>query len=451
MIDKIIERQNTAQIKKSLNEKFITALIGPRQVGKSTLLERLLVKEDTLFLNFDSGEVRQKVLLQESWIQEQLEQKIKAPLSKLQKKLTLYIDEVQKLPESFEILKQLYDQFHPKLKIIISGSSSLLIKKHSAESLAGRIRYFYMQPFTFEEASRLEDLKKDEGPDSQVQEWLENLLEGKFSEKMGRKIESDKRFIKQSFARKMEEWCLWGLLPGRLHLKDEENRLLYLRDYIDTYIEKDMRATERIGSLNDYRKLTRLMGGKLGDLINYSNIASTLGIHRQTVKEYLNLLDESLLAYRLSSYSESIFKQITKSEKNYFIDNGLAYYFADLKPLDILRASGEMGHLYENLILSEFKKQATLLPVPLHFFYWRQSGHSPAEVDLILSYRGNILPIEIKGMSKVDGSDLKGLKIFATTLNEKKKQILYSLVIYPGDFHYDKQEKIFFIPDWFFS
>lgn len=448
MIDKIIPRTVAPRLEEAISSPYMIALLGPRQVGKSTLLSQWLPADRTLFVNFDSGEIRDRVLKRESYLLERLEEKNGGPLAKSGPVLTLCVDEAQKLPESFEIFKQLHDRYSPGLKIILSGSSSLLIKKHTAETLAGRIRFFYLHPFSLEEAGRFAGLKtKDD-----VLSWLNPFLEGKMTEAAGRRLEGEKRHLRNRFQKLLGEWCLWGLMPPRLHFEKEEDWILFLRDYIDTYIDKDMRATERIGSLGDYKKLVRLAGDQIGNLVNYSKMASELQIHRQTVREYLQILDESLLGFRLSAYSQSIARRVTKAEKSFLIDNGLAYYFMDLKSREVLEASGRIGTLYENLFVAEFRKYEGLLKAPLSLFYWRLSGVNPPEADLVSGYRGTIVPVEIKRQEKIRDSDLRGLRAFLSLHGNKKNQdVPYGAIIYQGDYRFLKEEKIFLIPDWFFA
>lgn len=449
MIDKIIGRSLAPSLEAALRQPqpMMIALVGARQVGKSTLLGQLLPPERTLVVNFDSGEVRDRVLSRESHLLEQLEEKNGGPLGKGSLGLTLCVDEAQKLPESFEILKQLHDRFAPSLRIILSGSSSLLIRKHTAETLAGRIRYFQLHPFSLEEAGRFTGLKKEDD----VMTWLGLLLEGRMTDSIGRTVEKRKRHLKGRFLKLVDEWCLWGLMPPRLHFEKEEDWILFLRDYVDTYIEKDMRATERIGSLGDYKKLVRLAGNQIGNLINHSKMASELQIHRQTVKEYLQILDESLLGFRLPAYSESIARRVTKAEKSFLIDNGMAHYFMELKDAEVLEASGQIGALYENLFVAEFRKYGGLLKAPLDLFYWRLSGVQPPEVDLILRYRGLIIPVEIKRRGTIQSNDLRGIRHFFSLLKKKKGALPYGVIIYRGDYRYLKEERIFLVPDWFFA
>lgn len=444
MVDKFINRVLTAPLQEAIAQPHILALLGARQVGKTTLLANLLPPERTLHVTFDSGEMRERVLASEDTLLRLLEEANQGPLTRNGRVQFLCIDEAQKLPEAFDILKQLHDRFSPGLKIILSGSSTLLIRQHSAETLAGRIRFFQLDPFSLREACDYVGV-----PLAAPSGHFEALLMGKWTDKYLKKYNLAERHLEKKFRKWMVEWCLWGLFPPRFHLKGEAEWTLFFRDYVDTYLEKDMRATERIGGLGEYRKLVRVMGDTIGGLVNYSKIASRLGIHRETVRDYLQILDESLLGFRLEAYSESIHRRVAKSEKSFLIDNGLAYYFMDLRPREVIEASGKMGSLYENLIISEFVKQSRLLTAPVHHYYWRLSGANPPEVDLVCGYRGNVVPVEIKTTSHHDKADLRGLRAFMSAHKDKANiRIPYGVLVYQGGYQYLQDDRIFCLPDW---
>lgn len=447
--DKIIKRLCADELKKTLNQPFIIALLGARQVGKTTLLSQILRGNETVNISFDSGEVRDKVISDESYLLRILEEKNKGPLSKNGGIIYLCIDEAQKLPEAFEIIKQLFDNYSPSLKIILSGSSSLLIKKHTAETLAGRIRFFQLYPFTIEEAGFFVGLKKEY---ENIPQMFEKIVLGKMNDEKFKKISLSKRYLADRFRKFMNEWCRWGFFPKRFHFKDEKEWILLFRDYVDTYIEKDMRAVERIGSLGNYKKLVRLMGNSIGNLVNYSKVGSTVDVHRETVKEYIQILDESLLGFRLQAFSESIHRRVVKAEKSFFVDNGLAYYFMDLKSPEVLEASGAIGSLYENLIISEFRKLGSYIFAPLNLYYFRLSEPNSLEVDLVCEHRGVVVAIEIKKKNKINTKDTRGLEFFMENYSQKGNiRVPYGIIIYEGDYLYLKDKNIYLIPDWFFA
>lgn len=448
MIDKLVERSLRPRLREALKKPYIIGLLGARQVGKTTLLTRLLPADRTLWLNFDSQELRRRVLQEEQFLLKELEALHKGPLQKQGKTLYLCIDEAQKLPEAFEIVKSLHDTFSPGLKIILSGSSSLLIKKRTAETLAGRIRFFFLHPFSLHEAGLFEETADLDVP----ADWFEDFICGNLTPQKAEKVNVRHRHLRKTFDPLKTQWLFWGLMPPRFHFREESEWILFLRDYLDTYVEKDMRAVERIGSLADYRNFLSLIAESAGSLVNYSKMATTLGIHRETVKEYLQVLEESLVGNHLPSYSQSAHRRVTKAEKIYLSDNGIAYYLMDLKNSEVLEASGKTGALYENLIISEFRKAASFYPAPLRFFYWRLSGPNPPEVDLVCDNRGVIVPVEIKKKNKLNEKDLRGIKTFMEIYGKKKSiSIPYGALFYEGEYTYLKDERIFLLPDWFWA
>lgn len=154
-----INRSIYASLKASLKEKYITVLLGPRQTGKSTLLKRLMADlkdentaaSDILSLNFDDPTLRAKIVKRPQSFFEDLEANFGEPLDKLSAKKYLFLDEAQKAPQIFDLIKIIYDQCGEKVKAVITGSSSLNLLKKSAETLAGRLRLYHLSSLSWGE------------------------------------------------------------------------------------------------------------------------------------------------------------------------------------------------------------------------------------------------------------------------------------------------------------
>lgn len=447
--EKIIKRVFDGEIEKTLSSQLISVILGPRRVGKSTSLGYLIPKDaPVLHLNFDSRELREKVLERESFVLEQIESITGSPLSKSTQKFYLVVDEAQKLPESFEIIKQLHEQYRSILKIILSGSSSLLIKKRVSETLAGRAQILKVAPFLIEEAMLFADKKSS----YDCLKLFQSMIEGRWTPKDIEEKVTAKRYLKNYFSDRFAEFVTFGMLPPRFHLPDASRWHLFLRDYIDLYIDKDMQAVERIGSLGDYRKVVQFIGNNVGNLINYSNIANACGIHRQTVKEYLQILVESLVGFKLPAFTLSTERRISKSEKCYLFDNGLAYYFMGLPTTEVLQASGRIGALYENFIVAEMKKYADISQLPVSLAYWRLAGSNPPEADLVFNNRGIVVPVEIKMAAAIVEKQIRGINHFVDSFGKRKDiNMPYSIVIYRGDHFYSPKNRTYFIPDWLWA
>ena len=156
---KFINRSIYPLLKNSLKEKYISVILGPRQVGKTTIIKKLIddfknqgiAEKDVLLLNFDDPEIRTEISKKPKAFLQKIEFAFGEPISELSSKKYLFLDEAQKKPEIFDLLKMLYDEYQEKIKIIITGSSSLNLFKKSSETLAGRVRLYNLSSLSWRE------------------------------------------------------------------------------------------------------------------------------------------------------------------------------------------------------------------------------------------------------------------------------------------------------------
>ncbi|NOY07396.1 MAG: AAA family ATPase [Spirochaetes bacterium] len=238
---KVIERIFDPYLKKSLNGPLITVIIGPRQSGKTTSVNIFLDDIPTdrkFYLNLDSLFERDRVRNDENYLQDRIEETSGSGLNRLKDKFYLFIDEAQKLPLIFELIKILYDKYSPELKIIVSGSSSLELLDKTAETLAGRVRILRIYPFSMSEASRYKEI----GGFECARTLYKDIFSGSLSRKrLSRLI----REFKPESRKKMQlinELITRSLFPPTFSRIDEDDIPRWLVDYIGTYIEKDMHS-----------------------------------------------------------------------------------------------------------------------------------------------------------------------------------------------------------------
>ena len=371
-----IPRKIVFEIKKHLKEKEISLLLGPRQAGKTTILNYLKTEldrngEKTLYLSLDNFEDRRLFTTQ----------------NELLKKLELvfgeafgyvFIDEIQRLENAGLFLKGLYDM-NASYKFLVTGSGSLELKANVIENMTGRKKIFRVLPLSFSEfVSHRTGFKED-------------------------KIHSFFDVEKEEGARLFNEYSIYGGYPRVVLSKEKEQKIAMLSEIYTSYIDKDVKALIGIEKDVAYRELIRYLSGTIGNIINRAEIARTIGITEKTVMQYLDVLEKTSVTSIVRPYYRNITKELTKSPKVYFFDSGLRNFavqnFQDFAVRD------DKGKLFENLVFIRLCELG--LPFPIKF--WRtQSG---AEVDFIIEQKEGIVPIEVKSAASV-ASVSRGLMSF---------------------------------------
>jgi len=360
----IIQRELLKELKNHLSEKEISLIIGPRQVGKSTLM--LLLRDDikkkggkTLFLSLDFERDKQFFISQDSLIK-----KIELELGR--EKGYVFIDEIQRKENAGIFLKGIYDMNLP-YKFIVSGSGSLELKEKIHESLVGRKRIFELNPVSFKEFVNFRT----------NYHYKEKLMDFFVVEK--EKTES-----------LLGEYLNFGGYPRVII----EEKLREKREIIDeifrSYLEKDISYLLKVEKLDAFSSLIKILASQIGKLVNYSEIATLLGVSVQTVKNYMWYIEKTFVIKRLSPYFRNTRKEISKSPTVYFYDLGLRNYALGL--FGNISQPDEQGFLFQNFVFNILREKMRLSGGELHF--WRTKDK--AEVDFVVDFGKEVLPVEVK-------------------------------------------------------
>ena len=443
---KIIPRIYDLYFQRSLAGPLITVLLGPRQTGKTTTVNNFLesVPPDRKFyLNLDSSFERDRVAGRETYLTDRIEETLGFKLERLTERFYLFVDEAQKLPLIFEIVKMLSDRYSHNLKIILTGSSSLELLDKTSETLAGRIQFLRIYPFTLTEAAFYEEIDDGEGSKTLYdlifsgalsRDHLSGLIEQQ-KPKSNRKKDLIERLLTRS------------LFPPTFSKIEEADIPRWLNDYIDTYVERDMRSLKDIGNIEGYRRVVAQLAARVGGLMDFHALGADSGVTQVTAKKYVTVWQESLIGFLLSPFFLNLATRIKKSKKVYFFDNALSWALTGFKDRRLLEAAGESGHLFENLIISDFFKWGATLEKPAAFYFWDKSCVS--EIDLVISSQGLTIPVEIKYSHALDKKVLQAIRTFKENHQEKNLEVPFSLIIYRGDFM-AFEENIYAIPSWAF-
>jgi hypothetical protein len=336
-------------------------ILGARRVGKTKLLKRIIdrVDEPYVFLNGDDQETHFLLALQSKTNYERL----------LGNKRFLIIDEAQEIPSIGSKLKLMVDTID-NLKIIATGSSALDLNENVGEPLVGRKMTFHLYPFSQKELSGEEDYIK-------TSQQLSNRL-------------------------------VFGTYPELEFLKTNNEKIQYLKEQVNSYLLKDVLAYEGIQKREKIVSLLRIIAYRIGSEISIESIGNELGISKNTVDKYLDLLSKVFIIHRVGGFSRNLDNEITKKAKWYFYDNGIRN--AVISNFNALELREDQGQLWENyLIYERLKKQEYEMDYTLNYF-WRT--HNRQEIDWIEEKDGKINAYEFKwalqGKGKVPSGWSKG-------------------------------------------
>lgn len=353
-----IKRIAENQLVDLLNNPKVIILLGARQVGKTTLIKRILQEHQGFILNFDI-EVDKDRLLTISHM---------APrdaMKNLGDPYLLIIDEAQRLPETGRIVKGWFDS-NVKTKIILLGSSSLNLLDQSAESLTGRNIKLFLPPLLFSEILR-------------AQSWYsKGMTPALLKENMLNPISS-----------LIEERMVFGSYPEAVVTAQKEQ---YLLNLVSDYLLKDVFQSSLIKSPETIKKLLMLLAYQVGSEVSLSELATNLEVSRITVEKYIYLLEKSFVVFRLPAFSNNLRKEVIKSTKIFFWDTGVRN--ALIKEFNFSTGRNDNGSLWENWVIAEFAKKNLLEGQPNNLYFWRTMSGS--EVDLVIKGSNTFKAYEIK-------------------------------------------------------
>jgi predicted AAA+ superfamily ATPase len=397
----------------SAEERVLLLLTGARQTGKTTLLK--LSYPELSYFNLDAIEYRDQLsqISSFSWGRDVG---------------NAVIDEIQKEPELFEKIKFAFDEREISFSAL-SGSAQILLLKKVKETLAGRITIFELFPLMLCELVHSEG---EQIPKLLLDELIESgqsssVFESKPAVLLGSKW--DNLF-------NHEEYLIrWGGMPALINIKDEVRKSAWLRDYLVTYLERDLSDLSRMNDLMPFRKFQRLAALRSSNLLAYSDLARDAGIGTETARRYLEYLRISYQAILLHPYHKNLTSSLIKTPKLYWIDNGL------LRQLSGMGFEVMNGQLYENYIASEIIKyfRTTQRREALSFYRTR----SGMEVDFCIETKGGLIGIEAKNRNTIGTSDFSSLK----RLKEASKDNwLCGLLVYRGNQIIQLDEKLWAVP-----
>jgi len=434
-----IFRENEKEFFESFEGAFISALLGPRRVGKTTLVEHYIEKHpERKWVQFNMDERKQRQRIANNELLQMIEE------SSLQKvgdreKLWVVIDEAQKCPELFDQVKLLYDAFKGKdtIKFILTGSAHLNLHMLAAETLAGRVDLLRLREFNLREMARLLNKSLVFASDSAF-----HLIFNSHDSEAVEKQYSATRPYQKVLTEALEQQLIWGGLPEVLQIESEKGRLKYLGNYLQTYLEKDIREIPSIGDLTLYEHLMKVMAEQTGAIREDQKVINALHCSRNTMQKYQGYLTASWQYIEIEPYITNTLKRLVKSPKGYLRNNGLISYFTGIKDLPLLNQTGLVGHRFENWFLNELSSFLDPIGDYHKIYFWRT--HSGQEVDFVVQVGEKIIPFEVTYSLQALPKKIRNLKVFL----EDNPQTNYAVYLYRGPLKFERADKILFLPAW---
>ncbi len=356
------------QLRKLSGQYPVVTVTGPRQSGKTTLCRNTF--PDKVYVNLEAPDVRDYANSDPRGFFAALPD-------------GAILDEIQRVPELTSYLQPLVDEDPRSGRFILTGSQQFEVMTTITQSLAGRTAVLKLLPLSIEELS-----------DSPIDLDLDTLL-------------------------------LTGFYP-RIHSHGLDPTQA-LGDYVETYVQRDIRQLMAIKDFNLFERFLRLCAGRTGQLLNLQSLGNDVGVSHTTARAWLTLLEASYVVFLLQPWHANISKRQIKSPKIYFYDVGLAGYLLGIENIQHVVNHPLRGNLVENLVIAEALKFRFHRGRRNNLFFWRDAKGN--EIDLLLEDGPDVHAVEIKAGATIASDWFRGLQTFATTIPTPPKT---TAVVYGG-------------------
>ncbi len=347
------QRQMEKELIRAAIEYPVVTIMGPRQSGKTTLVKKVFPNKP--YANLESLGTRE---IADS-----------DPIGFLDSfPEGAILDEIQRCPKLLSEIQVRVDQRDKKGMFILTGSHKVALSEQISQSLAGRTSVLHLLPLSLAE---LNSADKDCS---------------------------------------LDEILYLGCFP-RVQ-KDHLNPSKAYRNYVQTYLERDLRQMIEVKNLQLFQKFLKLSAGRIGQIFNKESIANEVGVSAKTITQWLSVLEASYIVFLLPPYFENFGKRVIKSPKLYFCDVGLASYLLGIEKVSQIERDPLRGNLVENLVILELIKTRWNQGLDHRLYFFRDS--SQLEIDVLFQRGNELVPIEIKSAKTFNKSFLKGLSKFKT-------------------------------------
>ncbi|MDO8527742.1 MAG: DUF4143 domain-containing protein [Deltaproteobacteria bacterium] len=404
-----IRRQCEGKLKQLAAHFPVVVVSGARQVGKSTLLEHTFPQYTRIvfdpIMDIENARSEPDLFLDH-------------------RKPPIILDEIQYAPELVPAIKRRLEKDRKPGQYLLTGSQQWGVMKLLSESLAGRAAFLDLEGFS------LPEIAKADFSSPWLERWLKDPVH--FLQTPCKKLSLPFPLYEQ----------IWrGFLPETEFLPANlipDFHLAYQR----TYIERDIQQLADVSDLQLFSRFFRLCAALTAQEINFSQLGRELGITPQTAGRWLELLKATFQWYEVPPYSGNTIKRISGKPKGYLCDTGLACFAQAVSSFPVLGSHPLWGALFETACISEIRKACRLMQTPPNIYHWR--SHGGAEVDVLLEWNGLFYPIEIKGKTKLDKNDARGIEAFKK--NYPRLKTAKGLILAPVETAYSLDKEVVVAP-----
>ncbi len=395
----LLRRNLTKRLLEALSDTPVVLLHGARQTGKSTLVQAIAqdLRPAASYLTFDDATTMSVAKRDPLGFLEALDGPI-------------VLDEVQRVPEILVAIKTLVDRDRTPGRFLLTGSANALLLPRLSESLAGRMEVLTLWPL-----SQGEMIGREEA-----------FVDAAFSESLPARIAEPALSERDLVGR-----VLTGGYPEVLRRSSRARRTAWFDAYVSTVIHRELRDLANIEYLSELPRLLRLLATRVGDQLNYTDVAGALGLPQTTVKRYLSLLEVIHLFLPLPAWSPNLGVRLVKRPKVLLNDSGLVVHLIGLDDRQVATDATPFGHALECFVSMELRKQITWSETRPTMYHFRT--HRNVEVDLVMeSPSGDLVGIEVKSARRVRDEDTKGLRLLQELAGKRFRR---GIVLYSGEQH----------------
>ncbi len=364
----MLKRHIEKELKNLSRDYPVVTVVGPRQSGKTTLVQKTFPKK--AYCSLEDPDMRELATADPRKFLNEYPQ-------------GAIFDEIQRAPQLLSYIQTIVDRRKISGMFILTGSHQPNLHNSINQSLAGRTALLTLYPLSL---SELAQTKKPYA----TQELLWN-----------------------------------GFFPSIYDKKLNPTR--FYKNYYQTYVERDVRQLINLKDLAAFQSFIKLLAGRIGQIFNYISLSNDVGVSAATIKHWVSILEASYIVYKLKPYFNNFHKRMIKSPKIYFTDVGLVTYLLGIEHMDQIKRDPLRGHLFENMVILELLKTRANQGLEPNLYFFRDSHGN--EVDCLYHTANRIIPIEIKSAETFNTSLLQGVKKFKSLAGDKVEK---GYLIYAG-------------------
>ncbi len=394
------------RLEEALLDTPVLLIHGPRQSGKTTLAKSLGERHGHKYFSLDDDNLLRIALDDPVGFVRSLPEKA-------------ILDEIQRAPELFSTIKLLVDEQRSSGRFILTGSANVLLVPRLSDSLAGRMEIQRLFPLTQSELH---------GAPSR---FIDALLAGDF-----------KAGVFEPLGRELVKRVVAGGYPAALAMNGQTRRSAWYADYVETQVQRDVRDLSRIHALDALPRLLSVSAASTGRLVNFEELASPFEISRNTIQDYVALLERVFLLERLPAWHSNRLNRLVKRPKLHLGDTGVAAALLRVKVEDLLEQRPLFGQLLETFVYQEVRRQASWREDRPALFHFRDRDQS--EVDLVIEAGPKALAgIEVKAAASVRTHDFKGLRKLRDAVGAGFRA---GALLYDGTTLSEVEDRLFAVP-----